>query len=144
MITKRKRRRILVAEDNAVNAELIREFLQMRGYETIEAANGQDAVEKVAACDPDVVLLDIQMPLIDGFEAIRRIRSDARHQHLHVIALTAYAMRGDREKALAAGFDDYVTKPIDFEMLLCAIGRKKEACASKPISHPLGSSLFIA
>jgi CheY-like chemotaxis protein len=135
--------RILVAEDNAVNAELIREFLQMRGFETVEAENGQDALEKIATCNPDAVLLDIQMPLLDGFEVIRRIRSDPRHPHLRVIALTAYAMRGDREKALAAGFDDYVTKPIDFEMLLCAIGGKKETCASKPII-PANASFFIA
>jgi len=138
------RKRILVAEDSAVNGELIREFLQMRGYETIEAANGQEAVEKVAACDPDVVLLDIQMPVLDGFEVIRRIRSDPRHQHLAVIALTAYAMRGDREKALAAGFDEYVTKPIDFEILLCAIGQKKNGCASERERHSLRASSLTA
>jgi CheY-like chemotaxis protein len=137
-------KRILVAEDSAVNAELIQEFLHMRGYETVEAANGQDAVDKIAACNPDVVLLDIQMPILDGFEVIKRIRSDARHQSLRVIALTAYAMRGDREKAIAAGFDDYVTKPIDFEMLLCAIGRKKEAGGSKSTGLSSCTSLFLA
>lgn len=143
MIAARKPARIVVAEDNAVNAELIREFLHMRGFETIEAANGQDALDKIAAYHPEVVLLDIQMPVLDGFAVIGRIRSDPSHQHLRVIALTAYAMRGDREKALAAGFDDYVTKPIDFEMLLCAIGRKKEACSSKH-AYPPNTSLFIA
>jgi two-component system cell cycle response regulator DivK len=142
------RKRVLVAEDNAVNAELIHEFLEMRGYEAIEAANGLDALEKIEACHPDVVLLDIQMPVLDGFEVIRRIRSDARHHHLHVIALTAYAMRGDREKVLAAGFDEYVTKPIDFEVLLCAIrrkvmGQKKEAFSAKP-KIPISASSFIA
>ena len=137
-------KRILVAEDNAVNAELIREFLEMRGYQTIEAANGQEALEKISVCDPDVVLMDVQMPMLDGFEVIRRIRGHERHQHLHVIALTAFAMRGDREKALAAGFDAYVTKPIDFEILLCAIGEGKKGRARKPKPRSLGASSLIA
>ena len=99
---------------------------------------------QIAASPPDAVLLDIQMPVVDGFEAIRRIRSDVRHQHLLVIALTAYAMRGDREKALAAGFDEYVTKPIDFEVLLSAIGQKKNGCAGEPKRHLLRASSLTA
>lgn len=106
-------KRILVAEDDLASRELIREILEARGYEVVEAGDGQEAVQKIAEKKPDLVLLDIQMPVLDGFGVLRQLRQDSRFATLRVVALTAYAMRGDREKALAAGFDAYFTKPVD-------------------------------
>lgn len=103
---------ILVAEDNAAGRELIREVLEGAGYQVIEAANGGEALEQIEQASPDLVLLDIQMPVLDGYAVVRRLRENSRFDGLRVIALTAFAMQGDREKALAAGFDGYITKPI--------------------------------
>lgn len=110
--------RILVAEDNPANRELIREILEGHGYETLEAANGLEALEQIEEKTPDLVLMDIQMPLIDGFETVSKLRKDDRFAKLPVIALTAYAMSGDEEKALMAGFDGYLSKPMDVAQLL--------------------------
>lgn len=104
---------ILVVDDNPVSRELIREVLEAPGREFLEAAQGQEALERIAESHPELVLLDIQMPLLDGFGVVRRIRQDPRCASMRVIAITAYAMKGDRQRALAAGFDDYITKPID-------------------------------
>jgi len=120
-------KRILIAEDNAINRELMREILTDRDYEIIEACDGQQALDRIAEIAPDLVLLDIQMPVLDGYEVVRRIRDNPQSSKLRVIALTAYAMRGDRERALAAGFDDYVTKPIDLPTLTSKIGQFLEA-----------------
>lgn len=106
-------KRILVADDNAVSRELVREVLEAPGRHIVEAADGEEAIEKIGAETPDLVLLDIQMPVLDGFAVIRRIRHDPRTAALPVLALTAFAMKGDRARALAAGFDAYITKPID-------------------------------
>ena len=106
-------RKILVAEDDLASRELIREILEARGYEVVEVGDGQEAVQKIAEKKPDLVLLDIQMPLLDGFGVLRQLRQDSRFASLPVVAVTAYAMRGDREKALAAGFDAYLTKPLN-------------------------------
>ncbi len=106
-------RKILGVDDNPVSRELIREVLEGADRNVLEAANGKDALELIAEAQPDLVLMDIQMPLVDGFAALRRLRQDARFQTLPVIALTAFAMRGDREKALAAGFDAYIAKPVN-------------------------------
>jgi two-component system, cell cycle response regulator DivK len=115
-------KKILVAEDNPVNRELIREILGESEYEVIEACDGQEALDKIAEARPDLVLLDIQMPVLDGYAVLRRLRDNPPSPTPRVIALTAYAMQGDRERALAAGFDDYVTKPIDVKTLTCKIG----------------------
>jgi two-component system cell cycle response regulator DivK len=104
--------RVLVADDDPVSRGLIRDALEPRGYEVIEANDGQDALEKAWNLIPHIVLLDIQMPVLDGFQVLERLREDPRCATLPIVALTAYAMRGDREKALALGFDDYITKPI--------------------------------
>ncbi|MGO9209381.1 MAG: response regulator [Terriglobales bacterium] len=114
-------KKILIAEDNPVNRELVREILADRNYEIIEACDGQQALDRIAEVTPDLVLLDIQMPVLDGYAVVRRIRDNPRSTKLRVIALTAYAMRGDRDRALAAGFDDYVTKPIDLATLTSTI-----------------------
>jgi CheY-like chemotaxis protein len=105
-------RTILVADDNAASRRLIREILEPCKYRVIEACDGRDALDKIRETAPDLVLLDIQMPGLDGFEVVQQVRRDSRFATLRVAALTAYAMRGDRERALAAGFDDYITKPI--------------------------------
>ena len=110
--------KILVAEDNPANRELIREILELQGHEVLEAKNGLEALEQIEEKLPDLVLMDIQMPLIDGLEAVTKLRSDERFGKLPVIALTAYAMNGDEEKALMAGFDGYLPKPMDVRQLL--------------------------
>ena len=109
--------KILVAEDNLPNRELIREILEGCGYEVIEAADGRQALDKLEESLPDLVLLDIQMPVLDGYAVVRKLRQTPRFAGLKVLALTAYAMQGDREKALESGFDGYLTKPIDMVSL---------------------------
>ena len=108
---------ILVVEDNAANRELLKEALGARGHVVTEVTNGEEALATLAQWEPDLVLLDIQMPKLDGYEVIRRIRDDARLHSLKVIALTAFAMRGEEEKTRSAGFDGYVSKPISFRTL---------------------------
>jgi two-component system cell cycle response regulator DivK len=105
--------RILVAEDNAVNRELLRELLEARGYTVLEARNGQEALQMIEETKPELLLLDIGMPVLDGFGVIRRIRENPSLAPLPVVAVTAYAMRGDREKILASGFDGYLSKPLN-------------------------------
>ena len=109
--------KILVAEDNLPNRELIREILETCGYEVIEAVDGQQALDKLEESMPDLVLLDIQMPVLDGYAVVRQLRQTPRLAGLKILALTAYAMQGDREKVLEAGFDGYLTKPIDMAAL---------------------------
>jgi CheY-like chemotaxis protein len=114
---------IAVVEDNADNRLLLQAILEGL-YEVVEYENGVDALAGLAASLPDLVLLDISLPGMDGNEILARIRADASLRGLPVIALTAHAMSGDREKYLAAGFNDYITKPIvDESILLSAIER---------------------
>jgi two-component system cell cycle response regulator DivK len=105
--------KVLIAEDNAVNRELLREVLESRHYEVIEAADGQEALLKIEESRPDLVLLDINMPVLDGFAVISRVRENPELKQLPVLAVTAYAMKNDREKVLRAGFDGYVSKPVN-------------------------------
>ncbi len=105
--------KILVAEDHPASRELIEELLQAFGYDVVSACDGQDALAKVEDHRPDLVVMDIQMPVLDGFGVLRRLREDARFARLPIVALSAYAMRGDRQKGLEAGFNAYLTKPID-------------------------------
>ena len=114
---------ILVAEDNLVNRELIREMLESWGFRVLEAPDGVQALQIIEKELPDLILVDIQMPGQDGFAVMRKIRSDGKLAAIPVLALTAYAMRGDSEKALAAGFDAYITKPIDMPLLRREISR---------------------
>ena len=106
-------KKILVADDNVVSRELIREILETDDYEVIEAGDGREALEKISKHRPDLALLDIQMPVLNGNAVIQQIRADPRFSGLPVAALTAFAMQGDREKALSLGFNTYITKPID-------------------------------
>jgi CheY-like chemotaxis protein len=114
---KQSGKRVLIADDNPAGRELIREGLAGHVDSMVEAGNGREALEKIRETRPDLVLLDIQMPEMDGYEVVREIRRDPALQDLRVIAVTAFAMQGDREKALEAGFDDYVTKPVNFTQL---------------------------
>jgi two-component system, cell cycle response regulator DivK len=115
--------RILVVEDNERNMKLFRDVLSAMGYRTLEATSGGEAVEMAAEHAPDLVLMDIQMPDIDGVEALRRLRADARTASLRVLAVTAQAMQGDREHFLAAGFDGYLSKPVNVQELLGTVRR---------------------
>jgi len=106
-------KKILVAEDNPASSELIREVLSGRGYEIIEACDGRQALEKIEETEPDLVLLDIQLPILDGFAVLSQLRQNPRFANLCVVAVTANVMKEDREKGLRAGFDAYIGKPID-------------------------------
>jgi two-component system, cell cycle response regulator DivK len=115
--------RVLVVEDNEMNMKLVRDVLQARGYRVIEATNGRQGVELAAEHTPDLVLMDIHLPDIDGAEALGRLRADDRTAPIPVIALTARAMRGDRERFQAAGFDGYVSKPVNIGELVGTVKR---------------------
>ena len=104
---------VLLVEDNEKNMKLARDILRFKGYRVTEATTGEDAVASAASEPPDLVLMDIQLPGIDGIEAFRRIRSDPKTAKVPVVALTASVMAGDRERFDKAGFDGFIAKPID-------------------------------
>jgi two-component system cell cycle response regulator DivK len=114
---------VLIAEDNDLNRELLRELLQAHGYDVREAVNGRQAIDLMRKSRPDVALLDLNMPVLDGFATLKQIRQDPSLFSLPVMAVTASAMRGDREKALEAGFDSYLSKPIDSTILYQELDR---------------------
>lgn len=109
--------KILVAEDNATNRELFRELLEARGYTVVEACDGPEALRMIEQAQPDLLLLDIGMPVLDGFAVVRAIRENPLVAALPVLAVTAYAMQGDRERILSSGFDGYLPKPINARSL---------------------------
>ena len=110
--------KILLVEDNEMNRDMLSRRLLRRGYEVVIATDGQQGVDLAGTCAPNVILMDMSLPVIDGWEATRRIKANDATKQIPVIALTAHAMAGDREQALAAGCDDYDTKPIDLARLL--------------------------
>ncbi len=112
---------VLVVEDNERNMKLFRDVLRASGFRTLEATTGERAVEVALAEAPDLVLMDIQLPDIDGVEALRRLKADERFAPVPVVALTAQAMEGDRERFLAAGFDGYLSKPVDITEFVAAV-----------------------
>ena len=114
---------ILIVEDNEMNRDMLSRRLQRRGYQVFVATDGAAGVEAATRHRPDLVLMDMSLPVVDGWEATRRIRADVATAGIPIIALTAHAMAGDREKAIAAGCDDYDTKPIDLPGLLEKIDR---------------------
>jgi two-component system cell cycle response regulator DivK len=118
---------VLVVEDNAKNMKLFRDVLLAAGYRTLEATTGEEAVAVAAEHSPDLVLMDIQLPDIDGIEALGRLRADGQTASLPVLALTAQAMEGDRERFLAAGFDGYLSKPVNVVDLVATVARYCEA-----------------
>jgi two-component system cell cycle response regulator DivK len=113
--------RVLVVEDNEKNMKLFRDLLQAKGYETLEATTAEEALELAAAATPDLILMDIQLPGMDGVSALKRLRADEQTAGTTVLALTAQAMAGDRERFLEAGFDGYMSKPVDVSAFLQAV-----------------------
>jgi two-component system, cell cycle response regulator DivK len=113
--------RILIVEDNERNRKLVRDTLQLKGYETIEAETGEDGVRLAKELLPALVLMDIQLPGIDGYEATRRIKADDALRRIPLIVVTSYALSGDDAKALAAGADAYVAKPFSPRAMLAKI-----------------------
>jgi two-component system, cell cycle response regulator DivK len=112
---------VLVVEDNEKNMKLFRDVLQAAGYDTIEANTAGEALDLAATNRPDLVLMDIQLPDMDGLEALRRLRADERTAAMPIVALTALAMEGDRERFLAAGFDGYISKPVDIARFVATV-----------------------
>jgi len=106
-------KKILIVEDDKKSLYLARFILEKKGYEVIEARDGLEAIDRVSMERPDLILMDMQLPKLDGYEATRRIKADKKSDKIPVVALTAYAMKGDREKTLAAGCSGYIEKPID-------------------------------
>ncbi|PYX05957.1 MAG: response regulator [Acidobacteria bacterium] len=127
--------KVLIAEDNAVNRELLRELLEARGYTVVEACDGQAALHMIEQTQPDLLLLDIGMPVMDGFGVMRKIRENPRLATLPVLAVTAYAMQGDREKILNSGFNGYLSKPVNARSLAQELDRlliKQEGPSTSP------------
>jgi CheY-like chemotaxis protein len=110
--------RILLVEDNEMNRDMLSRRLQRKGYEVLIAVDGEAGVKMAASEQPDLVLMDMSLPVLDGWEATRRLKGAPGTASIPVIALTAHVMTGDRDKALAAGCDDFDSKPIEFERLL--------------------------
>ena len=113
--------KILLVEDNEMNRDMLSRRLQRKGYEVVLALDGQSGVEMTQTQAPDLVLMDMSLPVLDGWEATRRLKADTATRHIPVIALTAHAMSSDREKAIEAGCDDYDTKPVELMHLLAKI-----------------------
>lgn len=116
-------KKILVIDDNEMNRKLVRMSLITKGHEIIEAADGREGIEAASAHKPDLIIMDIQMPVIDGFAAIEIIKKDPATKDIKIIALTAYAMKGDRERILQSGCDEYMSKPIDLKPFIAIVER---------------------
>jgi two-component system cell cycle response regulator DivK len=112
---------ILIVEDEPRNLKLLRDLLLRFGYEILEASDGEQGVKSAGEKMPDLILMDIMMPKMDGLEATRIIKADTKTKHIPIIALTSYAMKGDREKTIEAGCDGYIAKPIDIKEVLKTI-----------------------
>ena len=115
------KKRILVVEDQEDNRQILRDLLTKAGFDMIEAENGEDAVALAQASRPDLILMDIQLPILDGYEATRRIKADPDLKSIPIIVVTSYALSGDEDKARRAGCDDYVAKPFSPRQLLAKI-----------------------
>lgn len=114
---------LLIVEDNDMNLDMLSRRLERKGFKVVSARDGQAGVEAVSREQPDLVLMDMSLPVMDGWDATRAIKADEAIRNVPVIALTAHAMETDRQKALEAGCDDFATKPIDFPDLLVKISR---------------------
>lgn len=112
---------ILLVEDNEMNRDMLSRRLERKGYTIDMAVDGEEAVLKAETCNPDIILMDMSLPKIDGWEATQQIRKNSKTTEIPIIALTAHAMAEDREKALGAGCDDYDTKPVELDRLIAKI-----------------------
>ncbi len=128
--------KVLLVEDNHMNKVLVREILTLNGYDIIEAESGSEGLQKLAMVRPDVILMDLHLPEMDGITVTRIIKADEKHRSIPVLALTAATMTGEEHKLLDKGFDGYVAKPIDIKKLLEAI----ETCLRdhRPAQEPVG------
>jgi two-component system, cell cycle response regulator DivK len=113
--------KILLVEDNEMNLDMLSRRLERRNFEILIAMDGAQGVELAKSQRPDLILMDMSLPIMDGWEATRRIKADSNMSHIPIIALTAHAIAGDRERCLAAGCDEYESKPIKFPRLLAKI-----------------------
>jgi two-component system, cell cycle response regulator DivK len=113
--------RILVVEDNPLNMKLVRDVLTVSGYEVLAAPSGEEGVSMAQTCAPDLVLMDIQLPGMDGYEALRLLRQNPQLDGVPIVAVTAFAMREDRERAAREGFDGYLGKPISVRALMAQV-----------------------
>ncbi len=127
--------KILLIEDHEDNRRIVRDLLTSTGYELVEAVTGEDGVTMAATEAPDLILMDIQLPGIDGYEATRRIKADPAARHIPIIAVTSYALSGDETVARAAGCDGYVTKPFSPRVLLAKI--REYVDSERPHPSPL-------
>ena len=116
-------KKVLIADDKATSRELVRTVLEKEGYSVIEAADGIEALRNAREAMPDAIILDLQMPGLDGFAVLHELRKDQRFAATPIMALTASAMQGDRERAMKMGFSGYVTKPIGLAMLRAEVER---------------------
>ena len=128
--------KILLVEDNEMNRDMLSRRLQRKGYEVVLALDGQSGVEMSQTQAPDLVLMDMSLPVLDGWEATRRLKTNASTRHIPIIALTAHAMSSDREKALEAGCDDYDTKPVELPRLLAKIEALLRAWENVSVEKP--------
>jgi CheY-like chemotaxis protein len=125
--------KLLYVEDNDDNVYMLKMRLELLGdFEVLTAENGERGCEMAAAERPDIILMDLEMPVVDGWEATRRLKSNPNTRDIPVIAFSAHALAGEREKALAAGCDDFETKPIEFDRLVATIRRILTACRTAP------------
>ena len=115
--------KVLLVEDNEMNRDMLSRRLTRRGFEVLSAVDGQQGVDLARSEKPDIILMDMSLPVMDGWEATRRVKSDESTRNVPVIGLTAHAMSGDREKALEAGCDEYDTKPVEIDRLIGKIER---------------------
>jgi CheY-like chemotaxis protein len=113
--------KILLVEDNEMNRDMLSRRLERRGFQVAMAVNGEEGIAMAQRERPDLILMDMSLPVVDGWEATRRLKADAETAAIPIIALTAHAMSGDRQQALDAGCNDYDTKPIEFQRLLAKI-----------------------
>ena len=128
--------KILIVEDDEPNREMLGRRLEKKGYSVLLAVNGQEAVDMAPLALPDLILMDMGMPVMDGLEATRRLRSIESCRHIPIIAVTGWAMSGELERALEAGCDDYDTKPIDLQRLL---GKITSILAKRTVNHTAAS-----
>jgi two-component system cell cycle response regulator DivK len=120
--------KILLVEDNEMNWDMLSRRLRRRGYEVVVATDGRQGIELASSEAPDLILMDMGLPVLDGWEATKQIKQNSGIKAIPIIALTSHAMKGDREKALSAGCDDYDVKPIDFPRLLEKIQQLLHSC----------------